>query len=349
MFSVTVRDHMMVAHSLRGEVFGPAQRMHGATYAVEATFRVPAAGRGPDRDRHRARGRVPALAGRRADQQQPGREPGFAGVNTTTEVLARYLADALADAARSGDSGLARGGWPASPWRCTSRRSPRRVTSARCERAGRLRPGTRTLYAVLPPGSTTRSTQRRQHLRPAGAGRLARHGWTVRELPVDGAWPRPMARSAAAFGRATGAVPDGASCCWTASSPRPQRTCCPASRTAAPGRACPPAARRDATPTLAVGRPANAPCCRRRTAVLATSEWTRRRLVTSDSAVRRSGYTSRSPASTRRRRPSGTDFGGALLCVAAVIPSQGSRRVGGALAALRDLSWQCRCVGSSES
>ena len=39
MFSVTVRDHMMVAHSLRGEVFGPAQRLHGATYVVDATFR----------------------------------------------------------------------------------------------------------------------------------------------------------------------------------------------------------------------------------------------------------------------------------------------------------------------
>ena len=39
MFSVTVRDHMMIAHSFRGEVFGPAQRLHGATYVVDATFR----------------------------------------------------------------------------------------------------------------------------------------------------------------------------------------------------------------------------------------------------------------------------------------------------------------------
>ena len=39
MFSVTVRDHMMIAHSLKGEVFGPAQRLHGATYVVDATFR----------------------------------------------------------------------------------------------------------------------------------------------------------------------------------------------------------------------------------------------------------------------------------------------------------------------
>ena len=41
MFSVTVRDHMMVAHSLSGEVFGPAQRLHGATFVVDATFRRP--------------------------------------------------------------------------------------------------------------------------------------------------------------------------------------------------------------------------------------------------------------------------------------------------------------------
>ncbi|MEO9015318.1 MAG: 6-carboxytetrahydropterin synthase, partial [Terrimesophilobacter sp.] len=39
MFSVTVRDHMMIAHSFHGEVFGPAQRLHGATYVVDATFR----------------------------------------------------------------------------------------------------------------------------------------------------------------------------------------------------------------------------------------------------------------------------------------------------------------------
>ncbi len=39
MYSVTVRDHMLIAHSLRGETFGPAQRLHGATYVVEATFR----------------------------------------------------------------------------------------------------------------------------------------------------------------------------------------------------------------------------------------------------------------------------------------------------------------------
>ena len=52
MFSVTVRDHMMIAHSFKGEVFGPAQRLHGATYVVDVEFRA-----GPRRRRHRRRHR----------------------------------------------------------------------------------------------------------------------------------------------------------------------------------------------------------------------------------------------------------------------------------------------------
>ena len=57
MFSVTVRDHMMVAHSFRGEVFGPAQRLHGATYVVDATFRRAEPRRRRHRGRHRPRRR----------------------------------------------------------------------------------------------------------------------------------------------------------------------------------------------------------------------------------------------------------------------------------------------------
>ena len=67
-FSVTVRDHMMVAHSLRGEVFGPAQRLHGATFVVDATFRRSSARRRRDRRRHRAGGRG---AARRASARCP--------------------------------------------------------------------------------------------------------------------------------------------------------------------------------------------------------------------------------------------------------------------------------------
>ena len=104
MFSVTVRDHMMIAHSLRGEVFGPAQRLHGATYVVDATFRrasldddgiVIDIGRAADALREV----VGELGYRNLDD-----EAAFSGTNTTTEVLARVVADRLAE--RVGDVGL---------------------------------------------------------------------------------------------------------------------------------------------------------------------------------------------------------------------------------------------------
>ena len=105
MFGVTVRDHMMVAHSFRGEVFGPAQALHGATFVVDATFR----GEGLDADgilvdigraATALREVVGALSYRNLDD-----EPAFAGTNTTTEVLARTVADRLADAVHAGDLG----------------------------------------------------------------------------------------------------------------------------------------------------------------------------------------------------------------------------------------------------
>lgn len=105
MFSVTVRDHVMVAHSLRGEVFGPAQRLHGATYVVDASFRserldhdgiVVDVGRASDA-LHRVAG---GLTYRNLDD-----EPAFATTNTTTEVLARTIADRLVEAAHAGELG----------------------------------------------------------------------------------------------------------------------------------------------------------------------------------------------------------------------------------------------------
>ena len=76
MFSVTVRDHMLVAHSLAGDVFGPAQALHGATYVVDATFRGDSAGRRRDPGRHRpGRRRAPRADGR-ADPPQPRRRTG---------------------------------------------------------------------------------------------------------------------------------------------------------------------------------------------------------------------------------------------------------------------------------
>ena len=105
MFSVTVRDHMLIAHSLRGEVFGPAQRLHGATYIVDATFRrtdLDADGIVVDigRAAEALRAVVAELGYRNLDD-----EADFAGMNTTTEALARIVADRLAEGARTGALG----------------------------------------------------------------------------------------------------------------------------------------------------------------------------------------------------------------------------------------------------
>jgi 6-pyruvoyl-tetrahydropterin synthase len=105
LFSVTIRDHMMIAHSLRGEVFGPAQRLHGATYVVDATFRratLDADGVVVDigRAAEVLRSVVSELGYRNLDD-----EVEFAGMNTTTEALARVVADRLADRARDGALG----------------------------------------------------------------------------------------------------------------------------------------------------------------------------------------------------------------------------------------------------
>ena len=97
MFSVTVRDHMLIAHSLRGEVFGPAQRLHGATYVVDATFRrAELDADGIVIDIGRASEALRAVVGQLGYRNLDG-EPGLAGVNTTTEALARIVADRLAD------------------------------------------------------------------------------------------------------------------------------------------------------------------------------------------------------------------------------------------------------------
>jgi 6-pyruvoyl-tetrahydropterin synthase len=105
MFSVTVRDHMMIAHTLRGEVFGPAQRLHGATYVVDVTFRraaLDADGIVVDigRAAEALRAVVAELGYRNLDD-----EPDLAGMNTTTEALAQVVADRLAERARSGAMG----------------------------------------------------------------------------------------------------------------------------------------------------------------------------------------------------------------------------------------------------
>jgi 6-pyruvoyl-tetrahydropterin synthase len=107
MFSVTVRDHMMIAHSFHGEVFGPAQRLHGATYIVDATFRRAALG--ADNivvDIGRAAAELHAVVGELSYRNLDD-EPAFAGMNTSTEALAQVVADRLAERVYAGALGEA--------------------------------------------------------------------------------------------------------------------------------------------------------------------------------------------------------------------------------------------------
>ena len=105
MYSLTVRDHFMIAHSFEGEGYGPAQRLHGATYVVDATFRrteldddglvvdIGRAGR-------QLKATLAELTYRNLDD-----EPAFAGKNTTTEFLARVIFDRVTRAVRAGTLG----------------------------------------------------------------------------------------------------------------------------------------------------------------------------------------------------------------------------------------------------
>jgi 6-pyruvoyl-tetrahydropterin synthase len=105
MFSVTVRDHMMIAHSFRGEVFGPAQRLHGATFVVDATFRR--AELDADNivvDIALAASELSAVVGQ-LNLRNLDDEPAFAGMNTSTEALAQVIADRLAERVLTGALG----------------------------------------------------------------------------------------------------------------------------------------------------------------------------------------------------------------------------------------------------
>lgn len=105
MYAVEVRDHLMIAHSFRGELFGPAQSLHGATFVVDVAFfceRLTAEGVVIDIGRASAalRRMIEALTYRNLDEV-----PAFAGTNTTTEFLAGHLHGEMSRALRAGELG----------------------------------------------------------------------------------------------------------------------------------------------------------------------------------------------------------------------------------------------------
>ena len=105
MYSVTVRGHVMVAHSFTGEVFGPAQALHGATFVVDATFRREAL----DADNivvdiGRATDELTAILGE-LNYRNLDEMPEFEGINTSTEFLAQVVADRLVARVHAGALG----------------------------------------------------------------------------------------------------------------------------------------------------------------------------------------------------------------------------------------------------
>ena len=105
MFAVEVRDHIMIAHSFKGELFGPAQALHGATFVVDvAFFREEITADGVVVDIGRAHDALKATLGPLNYQNLDALQQ-FAGKQTTTEFLSKYIFDAMAKAARDGALG----------------------------------------------------------------------------------------------------------------------------------------------------------------------------------------------------------------------------------------------------
>ena len=105
MFAVEVRDHIMIAHSFRGAVFGPAQALHGATFIVDVAFLAETLDpNGIVIDIGRAHEALKATL-KPLNYRNLDDVPEFAGMNTTTEFLTKHVFDRLADAARKGDLG----------------------------------------------------------------------------------------------------------------------------------------------------------------------------------------------------------------------------------------------------
>ena len=230
MFSVTVRDHMLIAHSLRGEAFGPAQRLHGATYVVDATFRradLDADGVVVDigRAAEELHAVLSELSYRNLDD-----EPALAGMNTTTEALARLIADRLAERAHAGALGDA------------ARELDGLVVTLHeshiASASLRARAVTTAVHIVVPAGidDPARPSGGNAYDRRVCRG-LAAAGWAVHVHEVPGSWPWPDAPSYAALADALSRIPDRR--------PRPRRRAgrLACSRGARPGGA-PPAAGR---------------------------------------------------------------------------------------------------------
>ena len=105
MYTLGIRDHVMIAHSFRGEVFGPAQRLHGATYIVDVEFRRPTLDADGIVVDIGLAGEVLKAALAAINYRNLDEEADFAGINTTTEVMARVVFDRMVQAIDDGRLG----------------------------------------------------------------------------------------------------------------------------------------------------------------------------------------------------------------------------------------------------
>ena len=105
MFSVCVRDHVMIAHSFSGELFGPAQRLHGATYVIDVELKRPTLDKtGVVVDIGRAASALSSVL-EALRYRNLADDPAFKGINTTTEYLAKSIFDRMAERIRTGELG----------------------------------------------------------------------------------------------------------------------------------------------------------------------------------------------------------------------------------------------------
>ena len=338
MFSVTVRDHMMIAHSFRGEVFGPAQRLHGATFVVDATFRREAL----DADNivvdiGRAAEELHAVVGELTYRNLDD-EPAFAGMNTSTEALAQVIADRLADRVHAGALGEGARGLTG------DRRHAARVA----HRLGQLRAAAvsdrrDTVHVVVPDGidDPARPSGGNAYDRRVCGGLAAVGLGRARASPSPGRGPRRTPRRATRCARRSPGIPDGAvvlvdgliasavargaragvgrGCRWSSSSTCRWTTPSPKRR-----RACAAARARSSRPASGRGG----------------------RLLERYALRPDAVHVAEPGVDPAAAVAPGTSDGGELLCVAAVTPHKGHDVLLAALAAIADLPWRCACVGS---
>ena len=264
-------------------------------------------------------------------------DPDLAGTNTTTEALARVVADRLA--ARIGDGALGPGGERSRGARGHPPRVARRLGELRARPVSGV-------HVVVPAGIDDPA-------RVSGGNRYDREvcddlraaGWTVTEIAAEGAWPRPDARALASLARALDALPDDALVLVDG-------LIASAARAGARATLGPAAARRPGAHGLRAGRSAPPSRSATRRAVLAaaravvtTSGWTRRRAARAVRGSRRPACTSPARAAEPAPVSPRTPDGGRLLCVGTLSPLKGQDLLLEALAEPAALPWRCALVG----